>query len=230
VPQQRAALPDGRVEHEGQERGEQALRGGRHQIARAVPDSSSCTWVADMAKCWGTYMLGLLRYEAAAGRSGAATDRRMLPWLSNRFRAGTSTSSIEQETRYGGRAPLAASTRTTCCADTVYRDDGAGLRPVAFIDWDLAAPGDRLHDVGQACWQCTGVARTSIRVVAGGRMRAVCERYRLTDRAEVLNVVLWWQDRTWRGIDAAADVDPAMARLRDTGVFRRHPGDLRVGA
>jgi hypothetical protein len=49
-------------------------------------------------------------------------------------------------------------------------------------------------------------------------MRAVCERYRLTDRAEVLNVVLWWQDRTWRGIDAAADVDPAMARLRDTGV------------
>lgn len=27
--------------------------------------------------------------------------------------------------------------------NTVYRDAGAGLRPVAFIDWDLAAPGRR---------------------------------------------------------------------------------------
>jgi Ser/Thr protein kinase RdoA (MazF antagonist) len=31
--------------------------------------------------------------------------------------------------------------------NTVYRDLEAGWRPVAFIDWDLAAPGARLHDV-----------------------------------------------------------------------------------
>lgn len=43
--------------------------------------------------------------------------------------------------------PLAADQEVVCHNDLspkniVYRDlDGAGLRPVAFIDWDLAAPG-----------------------------------------------------------------------------------------
>jgi aminoglycoside phosphotransferase (APT) family kinase protein len=37
--------------------------------------------------------------------------------------------------------------------NTVYRDLGRGLRPVAFLDWDLAAPGRRLHDVAHLCWQ-----------------------------------------------------------------------------
>jgi hypothetical protein len=33
------------------------------------------------------------------------------------------------------------------------------------------------------------------------------------------NIVLWWQDRCWRGIRAAAEAgDPAMIRLRDDGV------------
>jgi phosphotransferase family enzyme len=43
--------------------------------------------------------------------------------------------------------------------NTVYRrpDDGAGLRPVAFIDWDLAAPGRRIHDVAHVCWQYLGL-------------------------------------------------------------------------
>ncbi|MGH3392526.1 MAG: phosphotransferase [Actinomadura sp.] len=37
--------------------------------------------------------------------------------------------------------------------NTVYRDLGTGLRPVAFIDWDLAAPGRRIHDIAHVCWQ-----------------------------------------------------------------------------
>jgi hypothetical protein len=32
---------------------------------------------------------------------------------------------------------------------------------------------------------------------------------------------LWWQDRCWRGIEAkAADGDPAMISLRDSGAVR----------
>ena len=32
---------------------------------------------------------------------------------------------------------------------------------------------------------------------------------------------MWWQDRSWRGIQAGADAgDPAMVRLRDDGAVR----------
>jgi len=29
--------------------------------------------------------------------------------------------------------------------------------PVAFIDWDLAVPGRRIHDVAHVCWQYLGL-------------------------------------------------------------------------
>ena len=37
--------------------------------------------------------------------------------------------------------------------NTVYTDRGRGLRPVVFLDWDLAAPGSRIHDIarGRSC-------------------------------------------------------------------------------
>ena len=34
--------------------------------------------------------------------------------------------------------------------NSVYRDTGHGLRPFAFLDWDIAAPGARLRDRGAA--------------------------------------------------------------------------------
>ena len=48
--------------------------------------------------------------------------------------------------------PLAGDAQVVCHNDlapnnTVYSPGGSGLRPVAFIDWDLAAPGQRIHDV-----------------------------------------------------------------------------------
>ena len=121
-------------------------------------------------------------------------------------------------------SPLAQGREVVCHNDlspknTVYRDEGAGLRPVAFIDWDIAAPGDRLHDIGHVCWEYTGVGPDADPVSSGDRMRQVCDGYGLTDRGGVLEAVLWWQDRCWRGIDtAAAAGDPAMARLRDGGI------------
>jgi hypothetical protein len=121
-------------------------------------------------------------------------------------------------------SPLAEGCEVVCHNDlspgnTVYRDAGAGLVPVAFIDWDTAAPGDRLHDVGHVCWQFAGPAPGADPDVVGDRMRLVCDGYDLPDRGGVLDALLWWQDRCARGIDdAAAAGDAARARLRDAGV------------
>lgn len=123
--------------------------------------------------------------------------------------------------------PLAAGGEVVCHNDlspknTVYRDNGTGLAPVAFIDWDIAAPGERIHDVAHVCWQYLdlgpGVADLA---AAGRRMRLICEAYGLPGRRGLLQAIVWWQDRCWRGIEAkAASGDPAMTRLRDSGAAR----------
>jgi hypothetical protein len=52
-------------------------------------------------------------------------------------------------------------------------------------------------------------------------MRLICDAYGLPDRSGLLEAILWWQDRCWRGIEAkAAAGDPAMTRLRDRGAAR----------
>jgi hypothetical protein len=120
--------------------------------------------------------------------------------------------------------PLAGAGEVVCHNDlspknTVYRDLGAGLRPVAFIDWDMAAPGARLHDLAHMCWQylrlgpeVTDLGR------AARRLRLLCDAYGFDDRSRVVTTILWWQDRCWRGIEAAAMAgDPAMLALRNRG-------------
>jgi aminoglycoside phosphotransferase (APT) family kinase protein len=104
--------------------------------------------------------------------------------------------------------------------NTVYRPVGGALRPVGFIDWDLAAPGARIHDVAHVCWQYLGLGPAVADVgAAARRLRLIADSYQLADRRDLVSTVLWWQDRCWRGIEAAADAgDPAMLRLRRAGV------------
>ena len=98
--------------------------------------------------------------------------------------------------------------------NTVYRD----LLPVAILDWDIAAPGRRLHDVAHVCWQFVGLGPGADPHRAGRQVRLVAEAYGLGERGELVDTVLWWQERCWRGIAAkAAAGDPAMSRLRDGG-------------
>jgi hypothetical protein len=106
--------------------------------------------------------------------------------------------------------------------NTVYREQPDGLRPVAFIDWDLAAPGARVHDLALVCWQFLDLGPTvPDAAVAGGRMRAIADAYGFADRPVLLDTVVWWQDRCWRGIEAGASAgDAALVRLRDQGVVR----------
>ncbi|WP_344908440.1 phosphotransferase family protein [Actinomadura meridiana] len=103
--------------------------------------------------------------------------------------------------------------------NTVYQDQGAGLRPVAFIDWDLAAPGRRIHDIAHVCWQYIGLGPNIADIgQAAQQLRLICDAYGLPNRHELINMILWWQDRCWRGITAAATAgNPAMTRLRDAG-------------
>lgn len=107
--------------------------------------------------------------------------------------------------------------------NTVYRDLGAGLRPVAFIDWDIAAPGARVHDVAHVCWQYVDLGPDVTDVAEAARLvRLIADAYGLADRSSLVAAVLWWQDRCWRGIEAAARAgEPAMVRLRDLGFAGR---------
>lgn len=103
--------------------------------------------------------------------------------------------------------------------NTVYRDAGAGPRPVAFLDWDIAAPGERIADVAHACWQYAGLGPGQPDPEPAGRMvRAVCDGYGLAGRGALIERVLRRQEDCWRGIEAGvAAGDPAFDRLREAG-------------
>jgi aminoglycoside phosphotransferase (APT) family kinase protein len=122
--------------------------------------------------------------------------------------------------------PLAGDQEVVCHNDlspknTVYA--GRGAQAIAFIDWDIAAPGQRIHDLAFCCWQYTEVGQPNLHL-AIDRWRAICDGYGPTDRSALVATVLWWQDRTWRGIEAAAAAgDGPMSRLVELGV----PADIR---
>ncbi|MEW1825696.1 phosphotransferase [Streptomyces sp. NPDC088196] len=101
--------------------------------------------------------------------------------------------------------------------NTVY--DGT-WHPLAFVDWDLAAPGERVHDIAHVCWQYLdlGPAITDV-PEAARRIALICEAYGLDDTGPLLDTVLWWQDRCRRGIEAGAERgEQAMVDLRASGV------------
>lgn len=124
--------------------------------------------------------------------------------------------------------PLAGVQEVVCHNDlspknTVYQLCSGELRPTAFIDWDLAAPGGRIHDIAHVCWQYLdlGPSVTDVEEVAR-RMRLIVDGYELSDRQRLVSTILWWQDRCWRGIETQANAgDVAMARLRDAGTVRQ---------
>lgn len=188
----------------------------------------------------GEFVRQLLRHLERAGWSGAPRllgideqDRDVLTfveglvaWQSPRPRDVDSVSCltavaqlVRQFHDLTAGTPLADDQEVVCHNDlaprnTVYRDVGTGLQHVAFIDWDLAGPGARIHDVAHMCWQFLDLGPIVTDVVeAGQRMRIICDAYGLADRSGLVDTVLWWQDRCWRGIEAGADEgDVAMTR------------------
>lgn len=121
---------------------------------------------------------------------------------------------------------FAGSSEVACHNDldprnTIYRRDGDVLCPVALIDWDLAGPGRRVHDLAHLCWTYTGINPTADPGLIRHRVRVCLDAYEWagTDD-EVVSAMLWWQDRCHRGIRAEADAgDPAMQALVSNGVM-----------
>ncbi|MER5216399.1 phosphotransferase [Streptomyces sp. NPDC002838] len=120
--------------------------------------------------------------------------------------------------------PLAGDQDVVCHNDlapknTVYTVTGGEWRPVAFIDWDIAAPGERVQDVAHVCWQYLDLGpRVTDLPEAARRIRLVCDAYGLDGRGRLLDTILWWQDRCRRGIQAGAERgEPAMVGLRESG-------------
>ena len=128
-------------------------------------------------------------------------------------------------------SPLADGGDVVCHNDlslknTVYREtveNGHVIwRPVAFVDWDLAAPGLRIHDVAHIAWQWA--ANTTSSPDAAARLvRVAVDAYGLdrAGRADLVDTILWWQDRCWRGIQAKIDSDPeSVRRLTEAGAVQ----------
>lgn len=105
--------------------------------------------------------------------------------------------------------------------NTIYRGEGDVLFPVALIDWDLAGPGRRVHDLAHVCWTYTGINPTADPDVIRHRIHVCLDAYEWTGTdSEVVSAMLWWQDRCHRGIRAEAGAgDPAMQALVANGVM-----------
>ncbi|MDV7215041.1 phosphotransferase [Streptomyces prunicolor] len=107
--------------------------------------------------------------------------------------------------------------------NTVYAVHGTAWHPLAFVDWDLAAPGERVHDVAHVCWQYLDLGPGITDVPeAARRIALIREAYgldELDDTDRLLDTVLWWQDRCRRGIEAGAERgERGMVGLRASGV------------
>jgi hypothetical protein len=102
--------------------------------------------------------------------------------------------------------------------NTVFR---AG-RPVAFIDWDFAAPGPRAWDVAYAAYRFVPLVADQDAVGLGavlpvdrpGRLRRFCDAYGLTDRAGLVDIIL-------RRVQAVCDLIVGQAAKGDP-FFQRH--------
>lgn len=79
--------------------------------------------------------------------------------------------------------------------------------PYAFVDWEHAAPGLRVQDIAHVCWKFVPMGPDA--VDAPRRIRLICDTYGLIDRTRLVEAVLWWQDRSLRGIESAAQAGAA---------------------
>jgi hypothetical protein len=117
--------------------------------------------------------------------------------------------------------------------NAVYR---AG-RPIAFIDWDFAAPAPREWDVAYALWRFVPLYddRTCAALgwpVAprGPRTARFLDAYGLADRSDILAVVRRRQEVVRDTIETwAAAGDPVFAGLRREGRVAQIQADIRYG-
>lgn len=110
-------------------------------------------------------------------------------------------------------------------ANTVY--DPETLLPYAFIDWDLAAPGSRIADIGHAVWQWLELGPGAHIDTAAEGLVTLIDGYRYAySVSEVIESAIQWRLDTATGIEQGAATDPTLATLVQAGV----PADCREAA
>jgi hypothetical protein len=62
-------------------------------------------------------------------------------------------------------------------------------RPIAFIDWDYAAPGPRQWDLAHAAWRFVPLGVATPVSEAARRLRLLCDAYGLGERAGLVDVI-----------------------------------------
>jgi hypothetical protein len=133
-------------------------------------------------------------------------DRSTSPWIVDDDALAGVARLVRQFHDLTAGSELAADKEVVCHNDlspknTVFRESAGTFHPVAFIDWDIAAPGQRVNDVAHICWQWLdlgpGVSDVEL---AARRIALIADAYGLTERSALLPTILWWQDHCWRGI------------------------------
>ncbi len=98
-----------------------------------------------------------------------------------------------------------------------YNTIAAGGVPVAFIDWDFAAPGPPTWDIAHAVWRFAPLyddVRFGSPVEQGRRLRLFCDAYGLDDRRGMLDTIERRQQVLYDSLTAgAAAGDPGFAAL-----------------
>jgi Ser/Thr protein kinase RdoA (MazF antagonist) len=112
--------------------------------------------------------------------------------------------------------------------NTVYIDRGEGLRPAAFIDWDLARPGRRVEDVVDMLWQYLDPGPDHATSQFTQRMRMMCDAYGLeADRRDLVGLMHQRMLDVLDGIASQADSGSAAhERLVEKGALT----DIRAQA
>jgi Ser/Thr protein kinase RdoA (MazF antagonist) len=99
---------------------------------------------------------------------------------------------------------------------------------LAFIDWDLAAPGRRLWDLALAA--CTFVPMYPSAARQLERLRVFCNAYSLSaqDRIELLDVTAQRIQRMWQVLVDNTDREPYATLVRDGHAEFWHAVELHV--
>lgn len=206
--------------------------------------------VGDTVRRTGSHVSGfaprLLRYLVERGWTGAPRylgvddqGRQVLQYIDGvvpsmevvpeAFKADESLAAVAQMVRefhdLTEGSDIAGDMEVVCHEDlspgnTVYHEIDGIMLPVAFIDWDIATPGPRIHDLALVCWKYLdlGTSVTDIDDCAR-KMRLICDAYGLEDRSGLLDTIIWWMESTIWGIEYGAEQGTeALVRLRDGGV------------
>jgi hypothetical protein len=101
-------------------------------------------------------------------------------------------------------------------------------RPIAFIDWDFAAPGPRAWDLAYAAYRFVPLSPDPAAIELGmvppvdraGRLRRFCDAYRLVDRAGLVDTML-------RRVQTVCDLIVSQAAKGDR-FFQQHLAEGHV--